>query len=107
MPRDVSTRWNSTYDMLDFSIKYKAAIVNLTSERKNNLRQYELVEEEWKIAEELAETLKVTITIRVSLVSHSILHPSDSQRWHGILLAWYAEPGHCHPCHGPRRQILH
>jgi len=59
MPRDVSTRWSSTCDMLGFSIKYKAAIAKLTSEHKNDLGKYELTEEEWKIAEELGEILKI------------------------------------------------
>lgn len=59
MPRDVATRWNSTFDMLQFSLKYRKAIEKLTSERKNELRQFELSEEEWKIAEELKGTLEV------------------------------------------------
>jgi hypothetical protein len=101
MPRDVSTRWNSTCDMLSFSIKYKAAIAKLTSEHKDNLGKYELAEEEWKIAEELAEMLKVTTAHLCFLISRCILHSSDFQRWHGVLLPWNTEPGHCHPCHGP------
>lgn len=26
MPRDVATRWNSTFDMLDFALRYREAI---------------------------------------------------------------------------------
>lgn len=59
MPRDVATRWNSTFNMLKFSLEYRKAIEALTSERKNELRQFELSEEEWEIAGELKGTLEV------------------------------------------------
>jgi hypothetical protein len=58
MPRDVSTRWNSTFDMLDFAVKYRAAIDSITSTRDLNLRKYELADNEWAIAEQLCGTLK-------------------------------------------------
>jgi hypothetical protein len=50
MPRDVTTRWNSTFDMLNFAIQYQKAIQIITSNLDFNLRQYELSREEWKIA---------------------------------------------------------
>jgi hypothetical protein len=59
MPRDVSTRWNSTFDMLRFAIDYRLAINAITAERSMKLRDYELGKEEWKLAEELREVLKV------------------------------------------------
>jgi hypothetical protein len=59
MPRDVSTRWNSTYDMLDFSIDYRSALDAMTANRGLNLRQYELDNEEWIVAEKLRDLLKV------------------------------------------------
>ncbi|CAA7270539.1 unnamed protein product [Cyclocybe aegerita] len=31
IPRDVSTRWNSTFDMLNFAVNYKPAINSLTA----------------------------------------------------------------------------
>ena len=37
IPRDVSTRWNSTYDMLDFAIRYRVALDTITSERDMKL----------------------------------------------------------------------
>lgn len=58
MPRDVSTRWNSTFDMLDFAIDYRAALDAMTSNRDLNLRKYELEDDEWAIAEHLRDTLK-------------------------------------------------
>jgi hypothetical protein len=59
MPRDVRTRWNSTYDMLKFALEYKEAIKIVTSDLKNDLRKYELNDEEWGLVGELANTLKV------------------------------------------------
>ncbi|GLB40081.1 hypothetical protein LshimejAT787_0705910 [Lyophyllum shimeji] len=58
MPRDVRTRWNSTYDMLSFAIEYKDVIVALTSDAKNDLWKFELSVAEWEIAMKLASTLK-------------------------------------------------
>ena len=37
MPHDVSTRWNSTFDMLDFAINYRKAIDAMTDKRKLGL----------------------------------------------------------------------
>ena len=46
MPRDVATRWNSTFDMLEFTIKYQQAIDAINGECELNLRNFELTEEE-------------------------------------------------------------
>jgi hypothetical protein len=56
MPRDVATRWNSTFDMLDFAINYRAAVDAMTSIR--DLRKYELDDNEWDTAANLCNTLK-------------------------------------------------
>jgi hypothetical protein len=45
--------------MLSFTILYQKAIENVTSDRRNDLRQFELSEEEWAIAQEVCDTLKV------------------------------------------------
>ena len=60
MPRDVSTRWNSTYDMLKFACTYHEAIDKITDDRSMKLREFELKDDEWKIVEELRDTLKVS-----------------------------------------------
>ena len=59
MPHDVSTRWNSTYDMLDFAISYCSAIDTMTANRGLNLCKFELDNQEWIAAEKLRDTLKV------------------------------------------------
>jgi hypothetical protein len=59
MPCDISTRWNLTYDMLCFAIQYHKAIEEIILDCKNDLQQFKLLEEEWEIAEELRDMLKV------------------------------------------------
>ena len=60
MPRDVSTWWNSTYNMLKFAVEYKEALNAITGNQKMKLRQYELDEEDCKIATKLRDSLKVS-----------------------------------------------
>jgi hypothetical protein len=69
MPRDVKTRWNSTFDMLNFAVEYQTALDQLAGERASNLRQYEMGQDEWRIARQLRDVLKVSteaITGRVT-----------------------------------------
>ena len=60
MPRDVSTRWNSTYDMLDFALQYRVAIDSITGDRDMKMRDLKLDAREWKLAGQLCDTLKVS-----------------------------------------------
>lgn len=59
MPRDVLTRWNSTYDMLKFALDYRVALDTITGERDMKLRKYELKDAEWDIAKQLGGILEV------------------------------------------------
>jgi hypothetical protein len=61
MPRDVTTRWNSTFNMLDFAVEHITAIDAITSDHDMKLRQYELSEDEWDVARQLRDVLKVCI----------------------------------------------
>jgi hypothetical protein len=63
MPHDVSTCWNSTFDMLEFAIKYHTAIDTMTRACNFGLHQYELAPAEWKITSELWHVLKVRILL--------------------------------------------
>ena len=74
MPRDVSTRWNSTYDMLKFACTYREAINKITDDRAMKLREYELKDDEWKIVEELRDSLKVCS----SKLAFFFFHATDS-----------------------------
>jgi hypothetical protein len=67
MPRDVSTRWNSTYDMLRFAYSYREAIDKITGERAMKLRDYELTESEWETVMQLRDCLKVRVYIIISI----------------------------------------
>jgi hypothetical protein len=57
IPRDVITRWNSTFDMLQFALKYHKALDAITAERTLKLRKYELEPEDWLIIKDLATIL--------------------------------------------------
>jgi len=60
MPRDVSTRWNSTFDMLDFALSHRTAIDAMTDKRKLGLEECELDEREWTLVRQLRNVLKVS-----------------------------------------------
>jgi hypothetical protein len=61
MPRDVTTRWNSTFDMLVFGVEYRVAINEISGDRALKLRKFELNAEEWEIAVQLRNVLKVHV----------------------------------------------
>ncbi|KAG1887418.1 uncharacterized protein F5891DRAFT_967254, partial [Suillus fuscotomentosus] len=60
MPCNVSTCWNSTFDMLDYAIEHQEAVDIVTQRRDLGLRKFELNDEEWAIAKQLRGVLKDT-----------------------------------------------
>jgi hypothetical protein len=70
MPWDVLTWWNSTFDMLEFTIQYCVAINAMTAVWEFNLHKYELAPTEWNTAVELQDILKVSNLPLLSL-AHS------------------------------------
>jgi hypothetical protein len=61
MPRDVTTRWNYTYEMLDFAYNYRQPYNEICANRDMKMRLYELTNDEWKIVKDLSDVLKVRI----------------------------------------------
>ena len=53
MPWDVENQWNSTYNMLKFAFTYSEPINNINGDRSMKICQYELVDHEWTIVEQL------------------------------------------------------
>jgi hypothetical protein len=45
--------------MLEFAVRYWSAVDNITGDKLANLRKYELDDDEWRIAVQLQNTLKV------------------------------------------------
>jgi hypothetical protein len=62
IPRDVTTRWNSTYDMAKVAVKYRPAINDITANKSLKLRKYELDDDDWKIIRDLIKVLKVCLS---------------------------------------------
>jgi hypothetical protein len=57
MPHDIVTCWNSTFNILIFALKYHEAINEISVDR--DMRKYELLEEEWKLVQQLCDILAV------------------------------------------------
>jgi hypothetical protein len=65
IPRDIETRWNSTYDMLKVALAYCMAIGDITADKSVKLRKYELDEEDWDIVSDLLHVLKVHLPLAI------------------------------------------
>jgi len=111
MPRDVVTRWNSTYDMLVFALKYRKAIDEISGDRE--MRKYELEEEEWDLVQQLCDLLEVRGAHLLISVTH---HFPVIQGRDPFLFALDTQPchrdsrngSHRHPsCHSkPQLEVL-
>ena len=90
MPRDVATRWNSTYDMLVFALDYHQAIDEITADR--DMRKYKLSEDEWALVQQLGDVLAMHCASYHSLPSTHIF--ADIQGRNSVLFTFYAQPRH-------------
>jgi len=59
LARRVPTRWNSDFDCLDAHVFFKDTIQAMTGVRANKLTAYRLDDEQWELADEILEVLKV------------------------------------------------
>jgi len=59
IPCDIHTRWNATYDMLNFAYEYKEAINQITDRREMKLWDYKIKLHEWDIIKQLWDVLGV------------------------------------------------
>ncbi|KAJ3969708.1 hypothetical protein EV361DRAFT_997987 [Lentinula raphanica] len=59
LPRDVSTQWNSTYDMLAAFLAMKEPVTEFLDRSRHGLSDFALDDEEWNAIEGLVSVLKV------------------------------------------------
>jgi hypothetical protein len=59
IPWDVTTWWNSTFNMLNFALKYQSAIDKITADRNADLHSLELNNNDWDTAKQLHDVMKV------------------------------------------------
>jgi hypothetical protein len=104
MPRDVSTRWNVTYDMLLFALDFRPAIDSMTALCDFDLQRYELSPAEWGIAKELRDILKVFLS--PTPFDSCLLNDlwPDFQRCNIIFFLQHPKPCHSHPGNGSYQQ---
>ena len=104
MPRDVATRWNSTFNLLEYALKHRKAVDLLTQRCELGLRKFELSDNEWKIVEQLHSVLKVRNTMIQPPCVWSNTHKLNSigpQGRYTLLLALNTKPCDGHPGDGP------
>ena len=80
LSRDVVTRWNSTYYMLSFAIKYRAAIDAMTADKSLKLRKFKLETEEWAIAKDLVSVLLVCACTKLLIYILTFFHSNTRTR---------------------------
>jgi hypothetical protein len=98
LPRDVRTRWNSTFDMLEGALKFKPVIKKLTEDSDNDLREYELTKEEWEVLVEMRDTLKVSNHLPHVILAVTARCTAASVSSSALTL--------CNSCHGQDRSSL-
>jgi hypothetical protein len=83
LSHNVITRWNSTYYMLHFTIKYRVAIDAMTADKTLKLQKFKLEMKEWAIAKELVAVLLQykNVTLFFSQDSASVVAVIPTMDW--------------------------
>ncbi|KAE9403682.1 hypothetical protein BT96DRAFT_1079562, partial [Gymnopus androsaceus JB14] len=58
IPRDVRTRWNSTFDMINMAVQYGTPLNSFINDSNNGLTAFALSTTEWIILENLRDVLQ-------------------------------------------------
>jgi hypothetical protein len=109
LPQDVATRWNSTFNMLDFALKYRVAIDGITDKHRLGLSSYGLDDHEWVLLEQLRDILKVCCVCSTYDQSiHTLITCSpDPEGCNTLFLAVVAQSRQCHPSRELYRGAIH
>lgn len=66
LPRDVKTRWNSSYDMLAAFWEMRDIIKPFLDRSSHGLTRYILEDDEWEAVRDLTEALKVCDLVSIN-----------------------------------------
>ncbi|KAF8546756.1 hypothetical protein OG21DRAFT_1479622 [Imleria badia] len=59
MPCDVVTRWNLTFDLLEYALDHRKAVDKMTQDWDLGLRKFEMGDHEWVLVKQLRDMLKI------------------------------------------------
>ena len=108
MPRDVSTQWNSTYDMLAYALKHRKAVDSITQGRELGLRKFELADHEWETVEQLHDVLKVSLLQRSFHTANNhkqlTVRSPDTQGRYAVFFTVHSKSRNGYSRDGPYRQ---
>ena len=83
--------------MMEFAIEYQEVVNKILGERELNLRDYELSAEEWEIATQLHDVLKVGSLLCNNHTAHLVI---GFQRCDKLLFTRLSQSRHCHSGYG-------
>ncbi|KAL1749768.1 hypothetical protein FB107DRAFT_224964, partial [Schizophyllum commune] len=66
IPRDVSTRWNSTHDMADYCVDHIKPLKAFLADEENDLEAFELTAQQWRCTKQLRQVLKASLLTSAS-----------------------------------------
>ncbi|KIM64703.1 hypothetical protein SCLCIDRAFT_114537 [Scleroderma citrinum Foug A] len=99
IPRDVSTHWNSAFNMLDVGISYQDVVEVVTNKRKLRLTELAIDEHEWELLRQLRSMLKVRMKayLMFDTTKQITIGPEGC---HAVLFTLNTKPRHGNPGDG-------